>query len=48
MSGVEYYAHTWEFGPRKANENRFPVGLPPDGPDWRTLGAPKPARRDTP
>ena len=30
------------------NENRFPVGLPPDVPDWRTLGAPKLARRDTP
>jgi enoyl-CoA hydratase len=115
MPGVEYYAHPWEFGPRKAkellltgdcieadeahrlgmvskvfpraeleertlqfarriaerptmaalrhafhihelghahwaahNENRFPVGLPPDVPDWRTLGAPKPARRDEP
>ena len=22
------------------NENRYPVGLPPDVPDWRTLGAP--------
>jgi enoyl-CoA hydratase len=31
-----------------ANENRWPVGMPPDVPDWRTLGAPKPARRDTP
>jgi enoyl-CoA hydratase len=31
-----------------ANENRYPVGLPPDVPDWRTLGAPTPARRDTP
>jgi enoyl-CoA hydratase len=31
-----------------ANENRFPVGLPPDVPDWRTLGAPTPSRRDTP
>ena len=31
-----------------ANENRYPVGLPPDVPDWRTLGAPKQARRDTP
>lgn len=31
-----------------ANENRFPVGLPPDVPDWRTLGAPTPARRDEP
>lgn len=30
------------------NENRFPVGLPPDVPDWRTLGKPKPARRDEP
>src|ERR1700730_14565550 len=30
------------------NENRYPVGLPPDVPDWRTLGAPKPARRDAP
>ena len=30
------------------NENRYPVGLPPDVPDWRTLGAPKPARPDTP
>ena len=30
------------------NENRFPVGLPPDVPDWRTLGAPKLAHRDTP
>ena len=31
-----------------ANENRYPVGLPPDVPDWRKLGAPKPARRDEP
>jgi enoyl-CoA hydratase len=31
-----------------ANENRFPVGLPPDVPDWKTLGAPKLARRDEP
>src|SRR5437868_10149401 len=31
-----------------ANENRYPVGLPPDVPDWRTLGAPKLARRDEP
>jgi len=31
-----------------AKENRYPVGLPPDVPDWRTLGAPKPARRDEP
>ncbi|MGV0641868.1 enoyl-CoA hydratase [Mycolicibacterium sp. XJ879] len=30
------------------NENRYPVGLPPNVPDWRTLGAPKPARRDEP
>jgi enoyl-CoA hydratase len=30
------------------NENRFPVGLPPDVPDWRTLGAPKIAQRDEP
>ncbi|MGA5463120.1 enoyl-CoA hydratase [Mycobacterium sp. NPDC050041] len=30
------------------NENRLPLGLPPDVPDWRTLGAPKPARRDQP
>lgn len=30
------------------NENRYPVGLPPDVPDWRTLGPPKPARRDQP
>jgi enoyl-CoA hydratase len=30
------------------NENSYPVGLPPDVPDWRTLGAPKPARRDQP
>ncbi len=31
-----------------ANENRYPVGLPPDVPDWRTLGPPTPSRRDTP
>jgi enoyl-CoA hydratase len=31
-----------------ANENGAPVAVPPDVPDWRTLGAPKPARRDTP
>ena len=31
-----------------ANENRYPVGLPPDVPDWRTLGAPTPSRRDIP
>jgi len=31
-----------------ANENRWPVAMPPDVPDWRTLGAPKPARRDEP
>jgi enoyl-CoA hydratase len=30
------------------NENRYPVALPPDVPDWRSLGAPKAARRDTP
>jgi enoyl-CoA hydratase len=30
------------------NENRYPVGLPPDVPDWRTVGAPTPARRDVP
>jgi enoyl-CoA hydratase len=30
------------------NENRYPVGLPPNVPDWRTLGAPKLARRDEP
>ena len=30
------------------NENRFPIGQPPDVPDWRTLGAPKPSRRDEP
>ncbi|MGE2732828.1 enoyl-CoA hydratase [Mycolicibacterium vaccae] len=30
------------------NENRFPVGLPPNVPDWRTQGAPKLARRDEP
>jgi enoyl-CoA hydratase len=31
-----------------ANENRWPVGMPPDVPDWRTLGPPKPARPDMP
>ena len=31
-----------------ANENRYPVGLPPDVPDWRTLGPPKLSRRDEP
>ncbi|WP_419179403.1 enoyl-CoA hydratase [Mycolicibacterium iranicum] len=30
------------------NENRYPVGLPPNVPDWRTLGAPKVSRRDEP
>nr|WP_183467940.1 enoyl-CoA hydratase [Mycolicibacterium iranicum] len=30
------------------NENRFPVGLPPDVPDWRTLGAPKLSRHGEP
>ena len=30
------------------NENRYPVGLVPDVPDWRTLGAPKLARRYEP
>jgi enoyl-CoA hydratase len=30
------------------NENRYPVGLPPDVPDWRTLGKPTPAQRDIP
>lgn len=30
------------------NENRYPVGLPPNVPDWRTLGAPKLSRRDEP
>lgn len=30
------------------NENRYPVGLPPDVPEWRTLGAPKLSRRDEP
>src|SRR6478609_6335519 len=30
------------------NENRWPVGMPPNVPDWRTLGAPKLARRDEP
>ena len=31
-----------------AFENRYPVGLPPNVPDWRTLGAPKLSRRDEP
>src|ERR1700741_4575166 len=114
MPGVEYYAHPWEFGPRKAkellltgdelddktlefarriaerptmaamlikdsvnaasdamgftealrhafhihelgtahwaahNENRYPVGLPPDVEDWRNAKPTKLARRDTP
>ncbi|WP_099020575.1 enoyl-CoA hydratase [Mycolicibacterium palauense] len=30
------------------NENRFPVGQPPDVPDWRSAAPTKPARRDTP
>ena len=30
------------------NENRFPVGLPPDVEDWRTAEPTKVARRDTP
>ena len=30
------------------NENRFPVGLPPDVEDWRTARPTKVARRDTP
>lgn len=30
------------------NENRMPVGMPPDVPDWRELGAPKLARSDEP
>jgi enoyl-CoA hydratase len=30
------------------NENRMAVGMPPDVPDWRELGAPKLARRDEP
>lgn len=30
------------------NENRVAVGMPPDVPDWRELGAPKLARRDEP
>ncbi|MEZ0340600.1 enoyl-CoA hydratase [Mycobacterium sp. pV006] len=30
------------------NENRYPIGLPPNVPDWRTLGAPKLARHDEP
>lgn len=28
------------------NENGYAAALPPDVPDWRTLGAPQPARRD--
>jgi enoyl-CoA hydratase len=30
------------------NENRFPVGQPPDVEDWRTAKPTQPARRDTP
>jgi enoyl-CoA hydratase len=30
------------------NENRFPVGQPPDVQDWRTAGKTQIARRDTP
>ena len=30
------------------NENRMPVGMPPDVPDWRELGAPTSARSDEP
>lgn len=30
------------------NENRFPVGQPPDVEDWRTAQPTKPARRDVP
>jgi enoyl-CoA hydratase len=30
------------------NENRFPVGQPPDVQDWRTAGPTRSARRDTP
>jgi enoyl-CoA hydratase len=30
------------------NENRYPVGLPPDVEDWRTAKPSKVARRDTP
>jgi enoyl-CoA hydratase len=30
------------------NENRYPVGLPPDVEDWRTAKPTKVARRDTP
>jgi enoyl-CoA hydratase len=30
------------------NENRFPVGQPPDVEDWRTAGPTRIARRDTP
>lgn len=31
-----------------ANENRFPIALPPDVPDWRTAGPTRLARPDTP
>jgi len=30
------------------NENRYPVGLPPDVEDWRNAKPTKLARRDTP
>ncbi|EUA87071.1 enoyl-CoA hydratase/isomerase domain protein [Mycobacterium ulcerans str. Harvey] len=30
------------------NENRYPIGLPPDVEDWRTAGPTQVARRDTP
>ena len=30
------------------NENRYPIGLPPDVEDWRKPKPSKPARRDTP
>ncbi len=30
------------------NENRFPVGQPPDVEDWRTAKPTQLARRDTP
>jgi enoyl-CoA hydratase len=30
------------------NENRYPIGLPPDVEDWRNAKPSKPARRDTP
>jgi enoyl-CoA hydratase len=30
------------------NENRFPVGQPPDVEDWRTARSTQPARRDAP